>query len=550
MALVAGQLNTRFDWAGTVLGEPEEENTALKPWEPQPGPQSLAIGAPFINELLFGGARGGGKSDFLLGDFLQDIHLGPVWRGIIFRKSYPELEELLHRAKEIYLPLGATYKVSEKTFYFPSGATLKFRHIENESDADLYQGHQYTWIGWDELTNWPNLKAYRKLKACLRSAHGVPNKRIRASANPGGVGHHEVKAYFIDYAPKGMALAENTDEDGTVTTRMFIPSKVYDNKILMKNDPEYIARLRELGSPELVKAWLEGDWSVITGAYFPEFSTVKHVLEPFPIPAHWTRFRSMDWGSTSPFAVLWHAVSDGYTTPNGVYIPSGAVVTYREWYGCAQGKVNQGIKWTANQVGKGIVRREADEHISYGVIDPSAFKWDGGPSHAERMANEGAFFRQADNNRIGGWDTVRDRLCGIKEPKEPVLDYGLPEGLHHTDPLAFNIVDGRMVKPVGILVQPPEDDNMVGTPMWYCFKTCVHLIRTLPALQHDDKTPEDCNTEGEDHAPDALRYGLMSRPWTRPKPKSNPYGTIKLLQAATLQDIWEDHDAHEGLLAA
>ena len=135
MALRVAELDRRF---GSV-------------WEPQPGPQALAVGAPFINELLFGGARGGGKSDFLLGDFAQDINIGPTWRGIIFRKSYPELEELLVRAKEIYMPLGATYRVAEKTFVFPSGSTLKLRHLEQEGDADLYQGHQYTWIGWDEL---------------------------------------------------------------------------------------------------------------------------------------------------------------------------------------------------------------------------------------------------------------------------------------------------------------------------------------------------------------------------------------------------------------
>lgn len=477
-------------------------------WEPQEGPQALAIGAHFVDELLFGGARGGGKSDFLLGDFLQDVHLGPIWRGIIFRKSYPELEELLVRAKEIFLPVGAQYKVSEKTFVFPSGATLKFRHIENEADADLYQGHQYTWIGWDELGNWPNLKAYNKLKACLRSAHGVANKRIRSSANPGGVGHHAVKNHFIDPAPMGLDLIKSVDEDGRVTTRMFIPSRVYDNKKLLDNDPTYIARLREIGSPELVRAWLEGDWNVITGAYFPEFTLAKHVLEPFEIPRHWLRFRSMDWGSSKPFAVYWHAVSDGWQLDDGRYIPSGAIVTYREWYGCVPGKVNEGVRQPATRVGAGIAKREENENVTYGVIDPSAFKWDGGPSHAERMAGVGAHFRKADNNRIGGWDMVRDRLCGM---------------------------DGD-----------PEIDNGVGVPMWYCFKTCTHLIRTLPALQHDLDNPEDCDTAGEDHGPDALRYGLMSRPWTRPKPLKKTGASNKLLQDATLQDIWDDWEAHEG----
>jgi len=300
-------------------------------WEPQPGPQALAVAAPFVTELMYGGARGGGKSDYLLGDFLQDVDTyGVNWRGIIFRRTYPELEELITRAKEIYLPLGAIWKASEKTFIFPSGSTLKMRHLLSLDDCMNYQGHQYTWIGWDELTNWPDLEAYKRLKACLRNGNvPVENKRIRSSANPGGVGHHAVKDYFVDFAPKGMEIREYLDvvevpgEDPytTSTTRMFIPSRVYDNKKLLQNDPGYISRLKELGSPELVRAWLEGDWNVITGAYFPEFRSDKHVIDPFAIPSHWLRFRSMDWGSASPFCVLWHAVSDGYQVPDGPFVP-------------------------------------------------------------------------------------------------------------------------------------------------------------------------------------------------------------------------------------
>lgn len=511
-----------------------------KVWEPQPGTQALAIAAQFIDELLFGGARGGGKSDYLLGDFLQDVGLGAVWRGIIFRKSYSELEELLKRAKEIFIPLGAIYKVADRTFIFTSGAELKLRYLETEADADNYQGHQYTWIGWDELGNWVNLNAYRKLKACLRSAHDVPFKRIRCSANPGGPGHHAVKAYFIDPAPGGKELIKIVGEDTMFSTRMFIPSRVTDNKILLKNDPGYVGRLRETGSAELVKAWLDGDWNVITGAYFPEFSSNKHVLEPFAIPDHWLRFRSMDWGSSSPFAVLWHAVSDGYMAPDGVFIPSGAIVTYRELYGCIPGQANVGVRWAAERIAQAIKQIERNEKIQYGVIDPSAYKWDGGPSHAERMANEGVYFTKADNNRIGGWDMTRARLCGIKDKE--------------TDPFRIGMQRLQNMLNTGNALGHNNETELdeftntvqVGTPMWYCFKTCVHLIRTLPALQHDLVNAEDCDTDGEDHAPDSLRYGLMSRPWTRPKPNQKRAGDIILLQEATLNDIWDDWDAHEG----
>ena len=382
------------------------------------------------------------------------------------------------------------------------------RHVESESDCDKYQGHQYTWIGWDELTNWPNLNSYKKLKACLRSALGVKFKRIRCSANPGGVGHHAVKAYFIDPAPKGMEILENTDEEGFTTTRMFIPSKVRDNKILLNNDPGYISRLREIGSPELVKAWLDGDWNVITGAYFPEFSLVHHVLEPFKLPPHWLRFRSMDWGSATPFCVLWNAVvSEDYEYAPDHYLPAGAIVTYREMYGW-NGTPNVGLRWPATRIAREIVRAETGDSVTYGVIDPSAYSNMSGPSHAERMKDEGVFFRKADNNRVGGWDMVRDRLCGIEG--DPDVNYG------------------------------------VGRPMWYVFKTCAHIIRTLPALQHSLTKPEDCDTDGEDHAPDTLRYGFMSRPWKRPKAVGKAPALVKLLQNATMNDLWNAKDEVDG----
>jgi hypothetical protein len=452
-------------------------------WQPQPGPQSLAIAAHWCPELMFGGARGGGKSDFLLGDYMQDIGLGPAWRGILFRKSYAELEELVTRAHEIYLPLGAQYQVAKSTFLFPSGATLKMRYLEHERDAAKYQGHQYTWAGWDELTNWASDAAYMKIKACVRSAHGIPNKRIRCSANPGGVGHHWVKSYYVDHNPLGMELIEGK--------RMFIPSKLTDNTILMSNDPEYIETLKELGSPELVRAWLDGDWDVITGCYFPEFRRDVHVLEPFELPKHLTRFRSCDWGSAKPFSVGWWAVSVGIWTPDGKYLSPGAIIRYREWYGCKPGKPNTGIRKTGNEVGRGIKEREKGDNISYGVIDPSAYKQDGGPSIAERMAVEGVIFRKADNQRIPGWDQVRDRLKG---------------------------------------------DEDTG-PMMYFFSNCRDTIRTLPGLQHDETNPEDVNTDGEDHAGDDVRYACMSRPYKRVR--TAPKAPEKTLSTATLNDLYE-----------
>ena len=446
------------------------------PWRSQPGPQTTAIRRHLISELLYGGAVFGGKSDYLLGDYAQDVPspYGAHWHGILFRKNYPQLEDLISRSKEIYPPWfpGVSWSNQTKTWTWPNGATLKMRFMESDDDWMQYWGHAYTWIGWDEIALWDNPTPYLRMKARLRSASArIPNKRIRASANPGGPGHHWVRAYWkIDEYPLGDHVF--TPDDGSGMQRLFVKARLKDNKIGIANDPGYEARLEGAGSPTFIRAIKEGDWSVIEGAFFPEFNLAKHVVEPLPLPPQWTRFRSMDWGSSKPFSVGWYAVSDGSLTQ----FPRGALIKYREWYGMKDGQPNVGLKLTAEQIRTGmknvpgqkdipgVVEREKGDTIAYGVIDPSAFAEDGGPSIAHRMAP--IHWRPADNKRIPGWDQLRARLVG-------------------------------------------ED----GKPMLYFFSTCTHTIRTVPMLQHDSNKAEDVDSDSEDHAGDETRYACMSRPW-------------------------------------
>lgn len=404
---------------------------------------------------------------------------GPHWHGILFRKTYPELEELIARSLEIYPPwfgieASKCWSQTTKTWTWPNGATLKMRFMEGDNDWQRYWGHAYTWIGWDELGLWANPIPYQRMKARLRSAQAfIPNKRIRASANPGGAGHHWVKMHFgIDKWPHGGHIFDSPDGSGM--RRVFVRSHLKDNQIGMHNDPGYELRLEGAGSPEFVRALKAGDWNIITGAFFPEFGT-QHVIEPFEIPKHWVRFRAMDWGSSKPFSVGWYAVSDGELAA----IPRGALVKYREWYGMLPNQPNIGLKLTAEEVADGILDRQLpNEMIDMSVMDPSAFAVNGGPSIASRMAARKVHFHPADNKRVGtrgalsGWDLVRSRLKG-------------------------------------------EDDR----PMIYFFATCVDTIRTLPALQHDDLRPEDVDTDGEDHAGDETRYACSARPWVREAPQ-------------------------------
>lgn len=476
-------------------------------WKPQPGPQTEAIKHAYVEELLYGGARGGGKTAYLLGDFGQDVPRegGESWHGVLFRRTYGQLEEVIKQSQEVYPrwfdPNGeglVTYLAGEKTWKWKNGATLKLRYAESHDDWMQYHGHQFTWIGWDELTTWPTPELYLRMKATLRSANpAIKYKRIRATANPGGPGHGWVKDYFSikDYPEGGVVL---TPTDGSGRRRMFIKSKVSDNKVLLEATPDYEATLRSLGSPELVRAWLDGDWNVVQGAYFPEFARHSHVVEPFPIPHSWTKIRAMDWGSASPFAVLWAAVSDGQPVPvTGDRYPKGALILYREWYG-TKGH-NVGLKLTDEQVADGILERELGEVPNDSVLDPSAFMQKGGPSSAERMARhsqQAVMFRKADNNRIAGWAALRARLVGTTEG-----------------------------------------------PMLYVFSTCPHLIEHLPQLQHDPNKPEDADTDGEDHLADALRYLCMSRPWARVKQE------VQVVAPGwRLDDLWAERDLHTNRL--
>lgn len=486
-------------------------------WSPQAGPQTWLLTCP-IFEILFGGARGGGKSDAVLGEWASHADsYAENAIGLCVRRERTQLVELIERSKVLYTPLGAKFDGTDKMWRFPNGARLRFAYLESDSDAMAYQGHSYSRVYVEEMGTFPNPAPIFMLMATLRSGASVPCKFI-ATANPGGPGHSWIKARYIDPAPLGMKVLKGEFEnpytkEKIVKERIFIPSKITDNKYT--NNAEYIGNLHMAGGAELVKAWLLGDWNVMLGAYFPEWNTRKHVIRDFKIPRHWTRFMSMDWGSAKPFSVGWWAVVPDemdigfeiypdqwrlFQDPKEIFVlPKGSIIRYREWYGSlgaqtidnggditsASKNLNVGLKMTAEEVAEGIVALEKDEprndsgraNIAWRVADPAIFANTSGPSIAERMGARPYYLdiMRADNKRVGakgylgGWDIVRQRLKG----------------------------DGV-------------------TPMMFFMENCKHAIRTLPILQHDMNKPEDADTEGEDHAPDEIRYACMSRPYSAP----------------------------------
>ena len=488
-------------------------------WQAQEGPQSLLVSCPCF-EVFYGGARGGGKTDGMLGDWLNHANkYGEHAIGLIIRRELLQLREMIERSKILYGPLGAHWHSQEKIWRFPNNARLNFAHMDNDDDAEKYQGHSYTRVYVEELGNFPSPDPIFKLMATLRSGAGVP-VGFRASGNPGGPGHMWVKQRYIDPAPLGgkRLLTEFKNPfNGDITTRdrVFIPARVVDNKY--NNTAGYIAQLQMAGGPQLVKAWLFGDWDAIIGAYFDNWNARVHVVRPFALRASWLRFMAADWGSAKPFCFGWYCVvSDAHPiqridgTP--ALIPRGALIKYREYYGSPNHN-NVGLKLTVEQVADQIHALESREPqdqdgrsgIKYRVLDPACFNDEGGPTHAERFGNKKLVFQPAKHQRAsrgnttGGWDMLRHRLDGEE-----------------------------------------------GRPMIYFFSTCLDTIRTIPSLQHDKNDPEDVDTEAEDHAGDETRYAVMSRPWIKrdhaqhdpPMTPADEFGNVQI----DLDKLFKDNE--------
>lgn len=457
---------------------------------PQPGPQEAFLQSP-CDITVYGGARGGGKTYASLGEWwLHSDRHGEAARGLMIRKTREALKDTISIAISMFGP-AASYVEQGKFFRMANGARLYMAYLEREADAENYQGWSLTRVYVEELTQFHSPEAVMRLLATLRSATGIACQ-MRCTCNPGGPGHNWVKTWMIDQGPYRVI----TDPD-TGLQRVFIPALLTDNPALLASDPKYIDRLRSVGSPQLVQAWLEGNWDIVEGAFFPEFDRKRHVIQPFTIPERWTRFRAMDWGSARPFSVGWYCVVQDDHFHDGRVMPRNAIIRYREYYGCS--KPNVGLKMTAEEVAKEIVSRETGEDIIYGVLDPAAFNVVSGPSIGETLLRGGAVFRRADNirvshdRRMGGWDQVRNRLKG----------------------------DGD------------------GRAMVYFFATNYHLLRTLPVMQHDELHLEDMDTEGEDHASDELRYACMSRPFLAPLLEDddrNPFLVANAFKLRSLHD--------------
>jgi len=421
-------------------------------FKPNKGPQTDFLAAS-EREVFYGGARGGGKSYAMLVDPLRYCTKASH-RALLIRRTMPELRDLINHSQRLYSRAfpGAKWREQEKEWRFPSGARIEFGYAENMQDVLRYQGQSYTWIGIDELPQYPTPDIYNFLRSSLRSVDPEIPVFMRATGNPGNVGSQWVREMFVDPGEpnKTFEISINTPTGVRKITRRFIPAKLQDNPSLMQTDDYYIM-LASL--PEVQRRqFLDGDWDAFDDSSFPEFKKDTHVVEPFEIPKGWYRFRAADWGYSSPACCLWLAID----YDNNLWC-------YRELYT---------TKLTADVFARKVLELEHGEHVAYGVLDSSTWakRGDIGPSIAETMIQAGCRWRPSDRSpksRISGKLEVHKRLSINPDTKEPGLRI---------------------------------------------FSTCRNLIRTLGTLPIDSNNPEDVDTKAEDHAYDALRYGCMSRP--------------------------------------
>jgi hypothetical protein len=428
--------------------------------------QAIALSLRKVKELFYGGSRGGGKSWFILADFLNGAdQWGEYWNGILFRQTYSQLDDLFRQARQLYFPFGAEERKSESLFTFPNGANIKFRYLEHDDDVYDYQGHNYTWIGFDELGNYRTSYPWEYMLMCLRST-SVPEEwlRIRGTGNPGGYGHTWLKKRFIEGYEPYKVYRHQIGIDGhgrdMYISRAFVPATVDDNEILMKNNPQYKAFL--MAQPERIRqAMLEGRWDIKSGGeYFSDFDERVHVCRPFLMGDGWYRFYALDWGYKSPYAVVKLAVNK-----------DGMMVVYGELYG--QGvvdgveKENTGSQTPSTEVAKTVAEHMAEEGVTECVADYSIWENKGGTGTVvESFFNEG--------------------IGMIKAYK------------HHRE--------SRFQKMHDLLNLKDE----FGNPYLRIFQTCKYTIREIENIQCDKNKPETPDSRQPDHAIDALSYGIVS----------------------------------------
>jgi phage terminase large subunit len=409
---------------------------------------------------FYGGAKGGGKSYSLRNLLLMRRFKYPGSTGAIFRKTFPELESNhIGPMFREFPQLRQYYNESKKTLTLPNTSILKFCYAQNEADLDHHHGAEYHDLGIDEAGQWTEAM-FRKLQGSNRSSKPGIKSRIAITGNPGGIGHAWLKRIFVD---------RRFNERERDADYNFIQALVHDNPALIDNDPDYVHRLKAEPNEALRKAYLDGSWEIFAGQYFGELRREIHLIPPFAIPEHWTRFGAYDFGFNHPAAFGWFAVDQ-----------DGNVYLYREFIK-AQMRIDQFAQ---------AINRHDDTQRLYPVVagwdcwaKKAVLRQGSPPTIAEEFLNQGISLSRAKIDRVQGATQLRNYLAWQGRP-----------------------------------------DNK---PRLFIFNTCPVTYEAINRMQVDPDEPEDVlkqdATDGDpmsgDDAYDMIRYALMSRPMIADTPR-------------------------------
>lgn len=526
----------------------KEEFPPIIVWEPiKETSQELALDTR-ADITLYHGTRGPGKTITQLMRFRRYVGLGygSYLRGIIFDREFKNFADIVAQAKRFFASFddGAVFKESaqEYKWTWPTGEELLFRHAKKLSDYDGFHGHEYPFIGWNELTKYPTGDLYDKMMSLNRSsfepymhtphklAHAdtpdaikgedgvwrvyeTPDKlplppirlHVFATTNPSGVGHNWVKKRIIQkskpgqlYRVKTKVIDPKTKQEVEVErTQVHIWGHWSENTFL---PVKYIAELKAIKEKNLRAAWYLGDWSVTAGGAIDDLWDIDiHVLPRFVLPLSWKLDRTYDNGQSHPFSVGWWAEANGeearIVDDEGREFtfcpPKGTLIQFYEWYGCQKDQdgdldigSNKGLRMSARKVAQGIKAIEASLVVNGWIAELPE------PGPADNQISQ---VLPIDGDTNEGLQTVEKLMAD--------------EGVSWTD---SDKSPGSRINGLTLFRERLEAAvDRSEFPAIYFMDNCRASILTLPPLPRDEDKIDDVDTESEDHVYDMVRYRVL-----------------------------------------
>lgn len=462
-------------------------------WKPHKKQEVFLTLPDWIYEVLYGGAAGPGKTEALyMLPLVRQFHQHPRYKGLILRRTFPELEaEIILRSKQWYASTGAKYNEQKKRWTFPNGGYQGFGHCEHEKDITKYDGVEYNYVGFDELTHFTEYQYTYLAGSRVRSSSSELPAIVRSGTNPGNVGHKWVRDRFVEPYKEGMKLLK---DKRTGLTRMFVPAFLEDNPTLMQNDPLYAQKLMMLPTEAERRAKRYGDWYTFEGQVFQfrleplpdEPSNACHICEPFPIPFWWPKVAAIDWGFAAHVWIGWAAIA-----------PDGRVYLYREYFEKRKLLSDWATKF------KHLSEKDNLEEVH---LDPSAWQNRGVETIDQKFTEYSGYTPvKAINDRIGGKMLLHDYLRWIPKPKPQSV------GFEFDKELGDKILRNYGLEKYREYISFFDDKSDEGPlPKLQIFSNCTAIQDAIPQCVYDPKNPEDVLEFDGDDPYDGIRYLLQA----------------------------------------